>query len=325
MPLTQADIQPALHLWPGLDGARARLVNHSENQTFIVQARSGERFSLRVHRPGYQSAKAIESELAWLGAVQHDTNLSIPAPVPAFDGRPLQQFLTRTGETRLAALFRFVEGSEPSLDCTTPALFGALGRAAATLHNHVSTWDRPHGFERPVWDAKAILTPDGLWGDWRTAPNLDEAGRAILAKLEQTLDLRLSEYGRGPDRFGLIHADMRLGNLLVNANRLTLIDFDDCGFGWFTYDFAAAISFHETAPAIPSLRAAWLEGYAASRTLTSEDMASLDTMVMLRRMALLAWISSHGETQLARAHHREFAQGTVQLAERYLSGCLWSA
>ncbi|MCS6762501.1 MAG: phosphotransferase [Candidatus Devosia symbiotica] len=59
----------------------------------------------------------------------------------------------------------------------------------------------------------------------------------------------------GEDLYGLIHADMRLGNLLVDSDQVSLIDFDDCGF-CFTYDFAAAVSFHETNSAIPALKAA---------------------------------------------------------------------
>ena len=54
---------------------------------------------------------------------------------------------------------------------------------------------------------------------------------------------------------------MRLANLLVDGDRVTLIDFDDCGFGWFVYDFAAAISFYEDRPNVAALRESWIAGY----------------------------------------------------------------
>ena len=111
---------------------------------------------------------------------------------------------------------------------------------------------------------------------------------------------------------------MRLANLLVDADRVTLIDFDDCGFGWFMYDFAAAISFHEDDPRAAEWRARWLAAYEAVRPLTLADRAVLDAMVLLRRMALLAWIGSHHETELARAHAADFAAGTAKLAANYL-------
>jgi Ser/Thr protein kinase RdoA (MazF antagonist) len=322
MPLTEADIQPALPLWAGLIGARVRLINHSENQTFLVQADAGQRYCLRVHRPGYQSRAAIESELAWLAALGRDTSLPVPKLVPGQNGEALQSFETPKGDARLAVLFHFVNGIEPTLQSDLPKLFVILGRYAATLHQHARRWAPPSCFERPVWTAANILAPDGLWGDWRSAPGVDTPCRSLLERLTEALTADLTLYGTSSTRFGLIHADMRLGNLLLDKQHLNLIDFDDCGFGWFAYDFAAAISFHETSPLVPALKSAWLEGYRPIRALEAADIEAMETMVMLRRMALLAWIGSHAETALAQAHMEGFAEGTAQLAARYLGGRL---
>lgn len=322
MPLTALEVEPALSSWEQLAGASARLINHSENQTFQIDTEANGSYTLRVHRIGYQSRASIDSELAWLTALRRDTALAIPEPVPGRDGSLLQHFVTDKGE-RLAVLFHHVPGHEPTPDSNLGDLFVTLGRYAAIMHDHVTQWQRPEGFQRQVWQAATILDADGPWGDWRIAPGVNDANRPVLDRLDSALWRRLAEYGTGADRYGLIHADMRLGNLLVDGNKVTLIDFDDCGFCWFTYDFAAAISFHETNPAIPALRAAWLEGYTAMRPLSAEDIAAMDSMVMLRRMALLAWIGSHAETRLAEQHMRGFADGTAELAERYLRGPIW--
>lgn len=323
MPLSPRDIQPALSRWPELAGARARLINHSENQTFLVETERWGRFTLRIHRPGYQSRPSIESELAWMAALRRDTDVPIPEPIPGADGRLLQSFETIDEEARLAVLFRFVDGNEPSPDSNMIGLFRTLGGYAAQLHGHAMQWQRPAGFERQVWQAATILDADGLWGDWRVAPGVDAAIRTMLDRADAALWRRLGDYGLAKDRFGLIHADMRLGNLLVDGPGVTLIDFDDSGFCWFVYDFAAAISFHETHAAVPALRSSWIEGYRSVRELGEEHVDAIDSMVMLRRMALLAWIGSHAETKLAQTHRRGFAAGTGQLAERYLRGPLW--
>lgn len=322
MPLTAHEVEPALAAWDEVEGSTARLINHSENQTFQIGNAGQGSFTLRVHRTGYQSRASIESELAWLMALRRDTALSIPEPVPGRDGRLLQSFDTANGE-RLAVLFRYVPGHEPRPEGKLDDLFATLGVYAATMHDHVSSWQRPAGFHRQVWQAATILDSDGPWGDWRMAPGVNEQNRPILDRLDSALWLRLADYGTAADRYGLIHADMRLGNLLVDGDDITLIDFDDCGFCWFAYDFAAAISFHETSPAVPAQRAAWLEGYRSVRPLGALDLAAIDSMVMLRRMALLAWIGSHGETRLAQQHVEGFADGTAELAERYLRGAIW--
>ena len=323
MPMTAQDIVPALELWPRLRGASAVLVNHSENHTFRIDTPDQRCFMLRVHRTGYQSVQSIESELAWLQALRQDTSLPVPEPIAGSDGHLLQDFQALDGSARQAVLFHHIAGSEPSLQDDLTAVFHTLGGYAATLHRHAAQWKRPAGFVRQSWQASSILDADGPWGDWRQAPGVDAQNRPILDRLDAALWIRLADYGLGPDRYGLIHADMRLGNLLVGGGHLSLIDFDDCGFCWFTYDFAAAISFHETNPVIPALKAAWLDGYRAVRALSPADILAIDSMVMLRRMALLAWIGSHAETTLAQQHAPGFADGTAALAERYLRGPLW--
>lgn len=323
MALDEGELVAAAKRWSQLEGATPRLINHSENHTFAYRTHDRDRFTLRIHRPNYQNIRSIESELHWLEALRRDTDLPIPEPVPGRDGALLQDLQMPDGTRRHGVLFRFIEGQEPSPTSNLVDLFGVLGRYAATLHRHAIGWERPAGFERQAWSAATILDADGLWGDWRMAPGVTRPVRLMLDRLDAALWRRLAEYGQAPGRYGLIHADMRLGNLLVDGNRVSLIDFDDCGFCWFGYDFAAAISFHETHQAVPALRASWLESYRTIRPLDTEDEAALDALVMLRRMALLAWIGSHAETGLAQTHVQGFAEGTADLAERFLRGALW--
>ena len=111
---------------------------------------------------------------------------------------------------------------------------------------------------------------------------------------------------------------MRLANLLVNDEATFLIDFDDCGFGWFLYDFAAAISFMEDHPQVPAPKNAWVTGYRQHGRLSDADAAEIETMVMLRRMALLAWMGTHPDVDIVRELAASFGQGTAKLAEAYL-------
>ena len=104
----------------------------------------------------------------------------------------------------------------------------------------------------------------------------------------------------------------------MEGDRLGVIDFDDCGFGWFLYDFAAAVSFFEHDPAVDALAEAWADGYASVAPLPAEDRAALPVFVMLRRMLLTAWIASHPETPAARAVGADYVPGTLALAERFL-------
>lgn len=298
--------------WDEADGGRATLINLSENHTFRIDGPGRSRHILRLHRPGYQSGAAIESELAWVAALRA-AGMPVPRVLGGRDGQRVQ----RLGDDRFAVLFAFQPGREPVPADDLVPLFRTIGGFAATAHRHVETWNPPAGFVRPEWTAPSILDPDGLWGDWRQAPRVEGQARRTLDRLDRRLRAELAAYGSAPDRFGLIHADMRLANLLVDGDEVTLIDFDDCGFGWFMYDLAASLSFIETSSQAPLLRRSWLDGYTAIRPLSDADLRIIDAMILLRRMALLAWIGSHAETDLAAEHREQFVSGTVALAEAW--------
>ena len=61
--------EQSLSLWDVPEDARVRLINVSENTTYLVEASQGYKASLRIHRENYHTLRAIESELAWLEAL----------------------------------------------------------------------------------------------------------------------------------------------------------------------------------------------------------------------------------------------------------------
>ncbi len=305
----------AATLWSGLSGGTARLINHSENHTYLIETPEGARFALRVHRAGHLAGDAIAAELDWLAAVARDSGVPVVKPLPGRDGNLLQ----RLPDGRYAVLFEWIAGQEPVADGPLTPLFVTLGRYAALLHRHARSTAPDPRRVRPVWNSASLLERGGAFGDWRQAPGVDAAIRASLEPFVQRLGADLARYGTGADRFGLVHADMRLANLLETPSGLAVLDFDDCGQSWFLYDFGASVSFIEADPRVPELARAWVSGYRTIAPLGAHDIAMLEPMVLLRRMALLAWIGSHGETRLAAAHAPDFAEGTAHLAERYMA------
>lgn len=313
-------LREALLLWQGLDDAQFELINHTENVTFKLTLRDGTHKILRVHRPGYNSKAAINSELAWAIALRRDTELLTPIPIAGNDGSYVQEALVTEDAQTLChmVLFEFEQGREPEPQEDLRSAFETLGRMAAIAHDHAKNWPQPENFERLVWQADRILDADGLWGNWRDAPGMTDEYRPIFDALDQKLRERLEKFGQGANRFGLVHADMRLANLLIDGENIKLIDFDDCGFCWFMYDFAAAISFFEDSTQVPELQKAWVRGYRTFAPLDDADVAELDSFIMLRRMALTAWIGSHAETPFAASLAPNFVPVGAKLAKAYL-------
>jgi Ser/Thr protein kinase RdoA (MazF antagonist) len=187
------------------------------------------------------------------------------------------------------------------------------------MHDQARNWTLPDGFTRQVWDHDGALGQRSIWGRWQNGIGMTPAREQLFARLSATIRQRLEKFGRARDRFGLVHADIRLANLLVEDDVTKVIDFDDCGFGWFLYDIGTALSFIEHRPDVPELVAAWLRGYRKVAQLSAADEAEIPTFIMLRRLLLVAWIGSHHETDLAQSMGAAYTTGSCDLAEAYLS------
>ena len=302
--------------------ASARLVNVSENATYRVDAPSeGRSWALRVYREGYQTRNAIASELAWMEALRRDRVVVTPTPIAGVDGDFVQPVSNGdVSGTRHVALFTWEAGEEPREDQEDLGdRFETLGEIAARMHAHVRTWNRPAGFERFTWDFETTIGSRPRWGPWRGAPGLARKTEALFSKTVDAVGRRLARFGVSPERFNLIHGDLRLANLLVDGGATKVIDFDDCGFGWLMYDCATTVSFFEHRPEVPELIAAWVRGYRRVAPLSNESEREIATFVMLRRLLLAAWLGTHAETETARALGTGYTEGTAPLCEAWLS------
>jgi len=301
--------------------ASVSLLSLSENATYRVDdAADGRVAVLRVHRTGYHEPGAIDSELAWLQALRRDEGLRTPAVYRSDDGKEVVD--VRLGDlTRQTVLFELLPGAEPESGQSgqLAVQFEMLGEICARMHRHSRSWARPASFVRFSWDFGSCVGPAGRWGKWQDGIGVGREELSVLGRAADLMKRRLQRFGTGPERFGLIHADMRLANLLVHGPDIQVIDFDDCGFGWYMFDLGASLSFIEHEPWVPELCDAWLRGYRRVLPLPEADAAEIPTFVLLRRLQLVAWVGSHKFADAARELGAEFTAGACELAERYLA------
>src|ERR1039457_4209604 len=298
--------------------ADVTLLSLSENATYLVDDRvTGRTAVLRVHRTGYHPPGAIESELAWLQALRRDEGLLTPAVRRAAGGG--QGVDVEIGPmTRRAVFFEGLPGTEPPQDRLAER-FQLLGEICARMHRHSRSWRRPPGFVRFAWDFDCCVGDTPRWGRWQDGIGVGSEELAILTRTAALIRERLRRYGTGPERFGLIHADVRLANLLVSGDDIQVIDFDDSGFGWFMFDLATAVSFIEHDPQVPELCAAWMRGYRRVMPLPAADEAEIPTFILLRRLQLVAWVGSHRFADAALELRAGFHPGRCETAARPLT------
>jgi Ser/Thr protein kinase RdoA (MazF antagonist) len=299
-------------------GSTVRLLNVSENATFLIEDPDEGPSVLRVHRLGYHTATEIASELAWMDALRAEAGVRTPRVLPVAGGRRMPGLPDEAaGEDRYCVRFEYLPGTEPADD--DAAHFAELGEITARMHRHARQWARPSWFTRFSWDYDAAFGREARWGRWQDGIGVGPAEREVLGRLDGELGTRLAAFGTGPERYGLVHADTRLANLLVDRGRVAVIDFDDSGFSWFLYDAGTSVSFFEHRPHVPELVDSWLTGYRRAAPLPAADEAEIWTFIMFRRLLLVAWIGSHQGADIARQLGAGYTRDSCDLAERYLS------
>ncbi|HEX9066846.1 MAG TPA: phosphotransferase [Streptosporangiaceae bacterium] len=300
-------------------GAGLHLYPLTENWTYRVEPAGAPPAVLRIYRPGNRSPAEIGSELAWMTALRESAGALVPEVIPTLAGSPV---LALDREPPLppcyCVLFSCAPGQEPAED-ELAAWFPRLGAITARLHQHARSWRPPPWFSRPRWDLRTTLGDRPHWGPWQSSVP-DPGQQAQLGRLAGVVTGRLRRFGAGPDRFGLVHADLRLANLLVAGDQITVIDFEDCGLSWYLYDLACALTFNEGRADAAELVDLWVGGYRRVEPLAAEDEREIATFLMLRRLMLTAYAGLRHDTELAAQMRADgYNEVTCTLAESYLS------
>jgi Ser/Thr protein kinase RdoA (MazF antagonist) len=280
----------ALAAWGG-EGA-PRLISHRENSVFAVTLGTGQKAALRLHRPGYNSAEEINSELWWTGALA-DAGFPAPAPISTLKG----DAMLHLPDGQIATMIDWVEGIQIGAGGSplagTPAqqtaLYRQLGAVLAQLHTTSDSLTPPTDFYRRDWNLDGFLGKAPLWGRFWENPMLDNTTRQLILAAKQKAVEELTAYAPNADH-GLIHADALRENVFRKGDKLTLIDFDDAGFGFRLYDLAVSLSQSLMDENYGVLKAALLEGYSQMRPLRQVDIDHFTLFATLRAFASFGWI-----------------------------------
>ena len=207
-----------------------------------------------------------------------------------------------TGERRFAGMARWTEGrllsevlAATANQTLVEASFTRLGAITAAMHNQASAWQPPPGFRRHALDSDGLMGMAPHWGPFWEHASLTGGERSLLLDVRQRMHDMLSGLGSDPSAYSVIHADMHPGNIVVDGDRLTVIDFDDAGHGWHQYDIATALTYWQTKPNAAEIERAFLAGYRASRPVPDEALSLIPQFRLIRWMATIGWFHQRPE------------------------------
>lgn len=293
----------ALSHW-GLEGAELTLLKHRENSVFRVDPPTGGPQVLRIHRQNYHSDQALASELEWLDALR-EAGVQTTRCIRCRDGAPFARVATaEMPEGRQCDLLEWVPGEpigslEDGVNLAEEdlrAVYRQAGDQAARIHNHGEHWTPPAGFARLSWDENGYFGETGsICGRYWDLEQLTGAELSLLNRARDATRHALADFGKGPDRYGLVHGDFLPENLFYDGRVLRLIDWDDTGYGWHLHDFATALFPHLGQESHDLALAALVEGYRAHRPLPDAHLEMLPYLIMARALSYVGWVHSRRE------------------------------
>lgn len=270
--LAHYSFQPPLH---------CSLLQHGDNDTYLVQA-AHNRYILRVWRHDDRPIGEVEAEMQLLTDLSSH-QLPVVAPIQRRDGAYVQAVQAPEG-MRFVGLFAFVAGEAPGRDIS-PEQAHEAGRQIA--HIHAVADRRARAFQRPHLDLTRLLdTPLAT-----LLPLLShrQSEAAYLVGLVDQLKQQLGQLPLDQPFYGLCHGDLHKTNMLFDHNqRLTLIDFDCCGYSWRAYELAVLFWSTRHLPQASAVRMAYLDGYQTVRQLDDREVAAIPFFVAAQHLVITA-------------------------------------
>jgi len=324
-------VRKALPAWGINEDAALRLIGYRENAVFEVrETGSSDRYALKVHREAYHSDAALESEMQWMDALR-DSGVFTPTFLRTRTGERFHRIgIDGVPGIRQIDLSAWVDGRQladlhgdnHNVEMLARS-FRIVGETAARMHLQVRDWSFPPGFTRHAWDEDGLFGEQPVWGRFWEVDEATGEQQALLGRVRIALAERLRNFGKGPDRYGLIHADLEPENILVTDGNTLVIDFDDSGFGWNLYDAATALyaSYMDGVDGdFKALRDTWISGYRSVTELPEAHLEILPVLLLTRVVTVVGWCHTRRETETATRERDSMIEAACGLAEDFLSG-----
>jgi Ser/Thr protein kinase RdoA (MazF antagonist) len=256
-------------------------------ESFIYEfQRGGGSYILRIGHSLRRPANLIRGEVDWINYL-HRGGAGVSRAVLAGNGELVVPLEDGSGDYFLATAFEKAAGSPPGKEILGPEFYKNYGRLLGRMHQLTKKYQPAEpGWKRPDWDEPIMLEVLGWLPD----------SESMIAQRYIDLKAYLDRLPKLAESYGLIHFDAHMGNMFVDQEgRITLFDFDDCNYSWFSNDIAIVLFYivlgkeNETG-FIREFMAHFLAGYQEENQLDDIWLKEIPYFLKLREIDLYAII-----------------------------------
>jgi Ser/Thr protein kinase RdoA (MazF antagonist) len=284
---------------------RLRLITIEMNGIFRVDTTDGRKYILRITDPSScHGLEEIRSEMMWLAALRHDSQLGVPEPLLTRQGA-LVTTVEQVGvpEARHCVVFGWVPGIDLAQRLSAENV-SKLGELGAHLHNHAQAFVPPQGFRIRTLDkvfpyadlAFADVEPVVIFQD-RYRHLFPPARRVIyeraVEQAQETLD-KLYADGQKPR---VIHNDLHQWNVRVYHGQIFALDFEDLAWGYPVQDIATTLYYFQGLAQRQELVDAYKQGYTKHGEWPEEYPGQIETLIVGRGVMLVNYLVASNEPE----------------------------
>lgn len=237
------------------------LLARGMNDVYMVLA-GPERYAARLWRAGRRTGAEVSYELDYLDFLLRE-GISV---IPAVAGKDGQKYFTVTAPdgARQVALFVWATGEGFNVN---PTVTGAEQIGALMGKLHVVSQRFPRAKERPLNVTKRIR--DRMPAVMRLAsyrPDYQELFRTVGEALVKRLDTLTD-----PALMGATHGDSTASNFFADNGRITMLDFETCGYGFLSHELASFYWSSDKNGVAPEIPQAYNAAYDRVRPRSKEE------------------------------------------------------
>lgn len=263
-----------------------QFIRHNENMTFKVTDKlSNKNYLLRIHKPAIEgffglqhTIEGLKAEIEILKRLGCEELLHVQLPVENRFGEYITQYkFDNYDEPCYATVLEWIDGEIlTSKEEITEEIAFKLGQNLALFHKCLEELTPSDNFVRPIYNIDKIdIAIEEL--KYCVEAELFSIERYnIIRDVLISVKNQMNELKLRNNAFGVIHADIQLGNVIISRDNPCIIDLGFCGFGYYLFDLGSAATIFPS-----NLRQNFLQGYASKAYFSFEDLRYIEGQIFM--------------------------------------------